>query len=182
MDSLFPNSFQSIITAVKQLGLVAWFVVLTAAPVQAADSSVEEKVKTIRVRYAEIERGLKDCRQVKRDLPGESAEGGEMTAYFKDSSVRKLSAKFLGETGKALEEYYFWNSELIFVLRVESHYTKPMSGVVKTKTEDRFYFADGKLIQWLGVDKKPREMDAEAEKRGRELLASAKKYSAMASQ
>jgi hypothetical protein len=92
--------------------------------------------------------------------------------------LRKISATFYGETGKALLEYCFWENELIFVFRVELRYTKPLSGVVKTKTEERFYFADGKLIQWLGPDKKSRAMDAEAEKRERELLASAKKYSA----
>ena len=133
---------------------------------QAADSPLEEKIKIIRERYAEIEAGLKNCRQVKHDLPGESTEGGELTAYLKDSSVRKLSAKFFGESGKALEEYYFWENQLIFVLRVDSAYTKPMSGVVKTKTEERFYFASGKLIQWLAADKKPHALDAEAQKRG----------------
>ena len=109
---------------------------------------------------------------------GESTEGGELTAYLKDSSVRKLSAKFFGESGKALEEYYFWENQLCFVLRVDSAYTKPMSGVVKNKTEERFYFASGKLIQWLAADKKPHALDAEGQKRGEELLASAKKYSA----
>jgi hypothetical protein len=63
----------------------------------AADPSVEEKVKTIRAHYSEIEGSLKSCKQVKRDLPEESTEGGELTAYLKDSSVRKLSAKFFGE-------------------------------------------------------------------------------------
>lgn len=48
------------------------------------------------------------------------------------------------------------------------------------KTEERFYFAGGKLIQWLDVAKKPHALDAEAQKRGEELLASAKKYSALA--
>lgn len=160
--------------------LIAVCLLLGAVSLHAADPSVEEKIKSIRTKYDQIEKGLKSCRQVKRKLPSESAEGGELIAYFKDRSVEKLSATFLGESGKALEEYYFWNSELIFVLRVESRYTKPMSGVVQTKTEERFYFADGKLIQWLGADKKPRAPDIEAEKRGGELLASAKKYSTMA--
>jgi hypothetical protein len=153
---------------------------IAVVPLLAADSSVEEKVKSIRTKYATIEKGLKDARQVKRDLAGESAEGGELVAYFKDRSVEKLQASFLGETGKATEEYYFWNSELIFVLRVESHYTKPMSGVVKDKTEQRFYFADGKLIRWLDPQKK--EVAAGIAERERELLASAKKYSAVAAQ
>jgi hypothetical protein len=153
--------------------------VLTASQsLHAADSSVEEKVKTIRAHYSEIEESLKNCKQVKRDLPGESAEGGELTAYLKDSSVRKLSAKFLGETGKALMEYYFWDDQLIFVLRVESHYTKPMSGVVKTKTEERFNFADGSLIRWLDAQKKDVTASAEKSARERDLLADAKKYSA----
>jgi hypothetical protein len=163
------------VTNKKLLVIVCFF---AAAPsLQAADPAVEEKIKLIRAKYSEIERELKDCRQVKRDLPDESAEGGELTAYFKESNLRKLSAKFFGETGKALEEYYFAENQVMFVLRIESHYTKPMSGVVKNRTEQRFYFADGKLFQWLGPDKKPHPMDAEAEKRGRELLADAKKYS-----
>jgi hypothetical protein len=152
-----------------------------AALIQAADSPVEEKIKSIRAKYTEIEKELKDCRQVKRDLPDESAEGGELTAYFKVSNLRKLSAKFFGETGKALEEYYFAENEVIFVLRVESRYTKPMSGVVKNRTEQRFYFADGKLIRWLNPDNKDVTADAAAAERQRELLASAKKYSGMAS-
>ena len=160
--------------------LVAVWLVFVAVSALAADSALEGKIKTIRAQYAQIEKGLKDCRQVKRDLPEQSTEGGELTAYFKDRSVEKLRAMFLGEMGRVVEEYYFWNSELIFMFRVESRYTKPFSGVVRTKKEERFYFADGKLIQWLGADKKPRALDAEAEKRGSELLADAKKYSAMA--
>ena len=148
---------------------------------RAADFSVDEKIKAIRVKYAEIESELKDCRQVKRDLPGESAEGGELTAYVKGPTLRKLSARFFGETGKALEEYYFANdNKLIFVLRIESHYTKPMSGVTKNKTEQRFYFAEGKLIRWLNPDNRDVTGDALATEREQELLASAKKYSDMA--
>jgi hypothetical protein len=153
-----------------------------ATSVQAVASSVEETVKTIRARYSEIERGLKDCRQVKRDLPDESAEGGELTAWFKGPSLQKLSARFFGESGKALEEYYFLGDQLVFVLRVESRYTKPMSGVVKTKTEERFYFADAKLIRWLGDGNKPVPLGPESDKRERELSESAAKYKAIASQ
>ena len=150
-------------------------------PVQsaAADPALEGQIRAIRQRYAKVERELKQSRQVKRDLPGESAEGGELTGYFKKDSLRKLVAQFFGETGQAREEYYFWEGGLFFVLRTESRYTKPLSGVVKRKTEERFYFADAKLIRWLGVDKKPRVIDAEAETRGRDLLAASRKFSAM---
>jgi hypothetical protein len=154
---------------------------LATASARAADSTVEAQIKTIRARYAQIEKGLKDCRQVKRDLPDESAEGGELIAYFKDRSVEKLSATFFGEMGKAKEEYYFWNSELIFVFRTEWHYTKPMSGVTKSKTEQRFYFADGKLIRWLNPDKEVTADPVKAERESK-LLASSKKYRAMATE
>jgi hypothetical protein len=167
---------------VKNKKLLVMVCLLAAATsLQAANPAVEEKIKSIRAKYTEIETQLKDCRQAKRDLPGESAEGGELTGYFNESNLRKLSAKFFGETGKALEEYYFAENQLIFVLRVESHYTKPMSGVTKNKTEQRFYFADGKLIRWLNPDNKDVTGDAAAAERQRELLASAKKYSTMVS-
>lgn len=153
-----------------------------AVSVRAADSSAEEKVKTIRAHYSEIEGSLKNCKQLKRDLPEESTEGGELTAYLKDSSVRKLSAKFFGEMGRTLMEYYFWDNQLIFVLRVESRYTKILSGVVKSKTEERFYFSDGSLIRWL--DAKNKDVTASPDKAARERdhLADAKKYSALVAQ
>lgn len=158
------------------------YLFLATASTWAVDPVVEEKVKSIRAKYAQIEKELKDCRQVKRDLSGESAEGGELTAYFKDSTLQKLSAKFFGETGKALEEYYFNNGKLIFVLRAESRYTKPMSGVIKNKTEQRFYIAEGQLIRWLNPDNKDVTGDPAKGEREREMLAAAKKYSGMATQ
>ena len=166
----------------KMKTLLAIISLLGAASMGAADASVEEKIKAIRARYDAIEKELKDCRQVKRDLPGESAEGGELTAWFKGATLRKLSARFFGETGKALEEYYFADNDLIFVLRVETHYTKPMSGVTKNKTEQRFYFADGKLIRWLNPDNKDVTTDAAKPEHEREFLAAAKKYSDLARQ
>src|SRR3954468_12279502 len=163
----------------KSLLGICFFLVAVPA-LRAAEPSIDEKIKSIRVKYAQIEKGLKSSRAVKRDLPGESAEGGELTAWFKDRSVEKLSAKFLGETGKALEEYYFWDSELIFVFRVEWRYTKPMSGVTKSRTKDRYYFDSGKLIQWLNADKKRLPLNDESGKRGSELQESAAKYLALA--
>jgi len=165
----------------KKIFLGVGFIFVTAA-IQAADPSVEEKIKTIRAHYSEIEGSLKNCKQVKRDLPEESTEGGELTAYLKNSSVRKLSAKFFGEMGRTVMEYYFWDNQLIFVLRVESRYTKILSGVVKSKTEERFYFADGSLIRWLDAQNKDVTASAEKSARASNLLADAKKYSAMVSQ
>ncbi|HEX7517255.1 MAG TPA: hypothetical protein VF345_08210 [Chthoniobacterales bacterium] len=159
--------------------LFSCLALVVVAQVQAADLTVEEKVKNIRTRYDEVDKDLSRCKRVKRDLPGESTEGGELTAYFSGQSLRKLVARFYGETGQALEEYYFWEDRLIFVLRVDSRYDKPLSGVVKSKSEERFYFADGVLIRWLDPRKKEVPAGSELQQRGRDWLAQAKKYSAL---
>jgi hypothetical protein len=65
-------------------------------------------------------------------------------------------------------------------LRVDSHYDKPLSGKVKSKSEERFYFADGVLIRWLDPAKKEVPAGPELVQRGRDWLARAKKYSALA--
>lgn len=149
------------------------------APDASADSAVEKEVKTIRSRYDAVEKGLSRCKQVKRDLPDESTEGGELTAYFSDQSLRKLVAKFYGEAGQAREEYYFWDDRLFFVLRVESRYGKPLSGKVKSKSEERFYFANGVLIRWLDPRKNEVPAGPEWHERERDWLAQARKYSAL---
>lgn len=173
MNLLNPAQFYPAI-----VGLVSG-AVLGVTQVKAADSTVEEKIKTIRAHYDDIEKNLKRYAEVKSDLPGESAEGGELTCYFSGQSLRKLIAKFYGETGQAIEEYYFWNERPIFVLRVESHYNKPLSGIVKSKIEERFYFADGVLIRWLDPSKKEVPAGPEFQKRGRDWLERAEKYSAL---
>lgn len=144
-----------------------------------AEPTVDEQVKTIRSRYDAVEKELSRCKQVKRNLPGESAEGGELTAYLSGESLRKLVAKFYGEMGQAREEYYFWEDRLFFVLRAESRYDKPLSGKVISKSEERFYFADNALIRWLDPRKKPVSVGPEFQQRERDLLTEAKKYSAM---
>jgi hypothetical protein len=141
---------------------------------------VEKKVKAIRIRYDEVERDLKNCKQVKRAVMDESAEGGELTAYFSGQSLRKLVGIFYGETGKTIEEYYFWDERLFFVLRVDSHYDEPLSGKVVRKSEERFYFADDALIRWLDPEKKEVSAGPAFQKRGQEQIELAKKLSDLA--
>ena len=122
-------------------------------------------------------RDLKNCKQVKRAVMDESAEGGEITAYFSGPSLRKLVGIFFGETGKTVEEYYFWDERLIFVLRINSNYDKPLSGVIRSQSEERFYFADDTLIRWLDSGKKEVAAGSAFEERGREYLELTKRFS-----
>ena len=115
----------------------------------AASPQVEDPIASIRRHYAEINRSAAKYRKVKKDLSGFSTEGGELVAYFDGPSIMKIAATFYGEIGKASEEYYFWDNKLIFVLRTDSRYNKPLSGKVVRTTGDRFYFSNDKLIRWI---------------------------------
>lgn len=132
--------------------LAVCFVV--ADSITAASPQVTDPVSTIRTRYASINKGLTRYKKVKRDLSGYSAEGGELVAYFNGPGIVKLVATYLGEGGKAVEEYYYWDGELIFVFRKQSNYDQPLSGNVVKTQEDRFYFGNKKLIKWINEDGK----------------------------
>jgi len=141
----------------------------------------DARIEAIRTRYAEVDAGLSKCKRIKRELAGYSAEGGDLTAWLLGGSLRKMTALHLGETGKASEDYYFWDNQLFFVLRVESRYTAPLSGKVKSTAEDRFYFDDGKLIRWIDSSKKQNDPGStNAQKRGSEILEQAKDFATFA--
>lgn len=124
-----------------------------ALPAQTKGGAREDGVvASIRKRYAAINRDLPKYRAVKKELSGFSAEGGELVAYFDGAAVKKMSAVSYGETGRALEEFYYWDGKLIFVFRKRDTYDAPMSGKVSKTAEDRFYFNDGVLVRW--VDKR----------------------------
>lgn len=114
-----------------------------------ARAQKDDGIESIREHYAEINRKASSYRKVKKELSGFSAEGGELLAYFHGPSIMKMAATFFGETGKATEEYYYWEGKLIFVLQTDHRYDKPLSGKVVKKTENRFYFKDDKLIRWI---------------------------------
>ena len=108
----------------------------------------DNAIESVRQHYASINQNAPRYRHVKKNLVGYSAEGGELVAYFHGPSVMKMVATFFGETGRAVEEYYFWNGQLIFVFQTDNRYDKPFGKVVR-KIENRFYFKDGKMIRWL---------------------------------
>ena len=160
--------------------LAVLFVVVTfglaSQSVSVAQSA--DPIASIREHYAQINRSAPLYKKVKKELSGFSAEGGELLAYFHGPSVMKIVATFLGESGKASEEYYFWDGQLIFVLRKDFQYSKPLSGKVIRTTENRFYFSSGKLIRW--IDENAKEVAAEAptyQEKQKEYLESSKQFS-----
>ena len=86
-----------------------------------------------------------------------STEGGKVTIY-KDASgqVRRLTASFLGETGKGEFDYYLEGGKLRFLYERQDEYNHHIAEEGELKvvsyTEQRFYFAGDKLIEWLDED------------------------------
>jgi hypothetical protein len=117
-------------------------------------SQTADPIQTIREHYATINKSAAGYKSVKKELSGFSAEGGTLVAYFDGPKLMKLVATHLGESGKAVEEYYFWDDQLIFIFRKDSIYDKPMSGKVARTAENRFYFGNNRLIRWIDENSK----------------------------
>jgi hypothetical protein len=135
----------------------------TVAPADATETALpttqpvaineESAIALIRERYATINRAVPQYRKTERSLDGFSTEGGTLEAFYDDTALRKIVATYLGETGRAAEEYYFWDEQVFFVFRREDTYDEPFGKVVQTK-ENRFYFVDNRMIRWLDLDRR----------------------------
>jgi hypothetical protein len=137
-----------------------------------------DPIAPIRQHYAQINSSAAKYKRVKKELSGFSAEGGELVAYFHGPSVMKMVATYFGESGKASEEYYFWDGKLIFVLRKDHRYNKPLSGKIISTKEDRFYFSNDKLIRWIDENAKEVASDKpEYAEKQKEYLESSKQLS-----
>jgi hypothetical protein len=93
------------------------------------------------------------------------------------AQINRSAATFYGESGKAAEEYYYWDGKVIFVLRTDYRYNKPLSGRVVRTTVDRFYFSDDKLIRWIDENGKQVAADtSEYQDKQKEYLDSSKQF------
>ena len=116
----------------------------------------EEIVLDIRKKFGDINNNINSYKKIKKDLKGESSEGGELKGYFNNEELKKIVVSYYGEMGKLIEEYYFWNNNLFFVFTQDYLYNMPkiMDGSkVEKIDENRYYFSAGKLIRWLDPNK-----------------------------
>jgi hypothetical protein len=143
----------------------------------AASPQREDPIASISQHYAQINRSASRYKKVKKDLSGFSTEGGQMVAYFDGLNIMKIVATFYGETGKSSEEYYYWDNKLIFVLRTDYRYNKPLSGQVVSTTVNRFYFSGDKLIRWIEENGKQVASDtSEYSDKQKEYIESSKQF------
>ncbi len=138
--------------------------------------TASDPIQSIRARYAKINKLLARFKQVKKELSGFSAEGGELVAYLDGPAVAKIVATYFGEGGRSVEEYYYWNGDLIFAFRKEFTYDKPLSGKVVRTREDRFYFDNNRLVRWIDQKGKPvSESEPALNEKQKEYLESARR-------
>ncbi len=144
-------------------------------------STSADTIDVIRAQYVSINKNVARYKKVKKELSGYSAEGGEMDAYLDNKSVMKIVAHFYGEMGRADEDYYFWDGQLIFVFRRESTYDRPLSGKIISTKENRFYFNKGHMIRWIGENGRPvSDGKSSFKEKQDEYLANARKFTEVA--
>lgn len=134
----------------------------------------ENTISITRARYAAVNRGLKRCRKIEVAVPDveryRALEGNSHEAYLCNGAPRKIVGTYYGETGRLIDEYYYWDGELFFVLSRNLRYDKTFGKVVRIKN-DRFYFAGGRLIRWMDEGgQRVKVEDGEAQRREREYL------------
>jgi hypothetical protein len=140
----------------KRLRLIAFAVVSLLVPIlpvarHHAMAKATAKPRTASARYAQINRDIGRCRIVNIKFKGAGYRGGTARAYLWHGSPQKLVAHTDGQWGYAVEEYYFWDHSLFFVVRATFSYDESSGAVVskaKRTGEDRFYFRNGKLVRW----------------------------------
>jgi len=144
---------------------------------QDADSQTAAFILSIRQRYANINKRVSRYKKIKKELSGFSLEGGEMIAYFDGPAIVKVVANHSGESGRAVEEYYYSNAKLIFVLRKDLTYNRPLSGKVVKTTVNRFYFQADRLIRWVNESGKQVDSSgAEYQENQNEYLEASRKF------
>jgi len=108
------------------------------------------KISFIKSQFAEINKNLKSYKKVEKTDTIESTEGNEVLLYYKGNEIKKVAVTYYGETGKAIQEYYFFDKKLIFCYCVDYHYNRPFTvkggGKIASTTEERFYLDNGKIL------------------------------------
>lgn len=87
---------------------------------------LKKRLKPIQANFKRINSITKWTSVQKKNIEGESAEGGEATFYYTDKGLEKVIARHYGEMGQVLIEYYLLNGQLSFVFEKEYGYNRPL--------------------------------------------------------
>ena len=101
-----------------------------------ANEYLKGRLKPIQANFKRINSITKWTSIQKRDIEGESTEGGEATFYYKNNRLEKVMARHYGEMGQILTEYYLLNGKLSFVFEKDYRYNRPLFYDAKTMKEN----------------------------------------------
>jgi hypothetical protein len=96
-----------------------------------------------------IDRATRTGQEIRRDLPSQSTEGGEIILYVANGDVRRMIAHLYGEIGHVEYRFYRLDGQFRTVVTRTDTYDRPLSGVTISRVIDRFDFDDGRLVRWL---------------------------------
>src|SRR5688572_2856792 len=120
-----------------------------------SNDSVEIWINEIKKEYANINNDTAKLRIVQEDIFSQTTEGGFSRKFYDGTTLRKAIFTFFGETGQSTDECYLLNGEIIFVYQRLVLYKSPIymgKTEIKNREENRYYFKNQKLIQWIGPD------------------------------
>ncbi len=112
-------------------------------------NSEERSVVSIKGDVEEIDSNISKFLLVEQEIMDQSAEGGVLKGYCEGGELQKLTAEFLGETGRAIMHFYLKNGKLIFAVDQVENFDRPITaGKVKPVSNKKksFFVANGKLI------------------------------------
>ena len=130
--------------------LVAVAVSLAAAAVSAAAQArpSRDSARGISSWVASIEHKRAALTTVVLDLPSSSSEGSQVALLRDGDAVRKVTAIYYGESGKATECYYVLDDRPRYFVRTQWRYTEPLSGKVRSQTTERVWLNGDAVIRW----------------------------------
>jgi hypothetical protein len=102
----------------------------------AVNEYLTDRLKPIRANFKRINSITQWSSIKKKDIEGESAEGGEAVFYEQKGRLEKITARLYGEMGQVLTEYYLLNGHLSFVFEKIYTYNRPMFYDVKVMKEN----------------------------------------------
>ncbi len=105
-----------------------------------------DDLKSLRADVARIERELPALTARSHDIMGQSAEGGEARGWFRGKTLVKIGSTFGGESGRASRTYWLRNGNPITLLVRRENYDKPLSGRVKSRDDEQFYFGRARVV------------------------------------
>lgn len=110
----------------------------------------QEDVAHQRAVYTEVNKNAAQYKQVAATYKNDELVF-ELNGWFDGAELRKIVATVPGEDGAGSDEFYLEGGKLVFVFNSYSE-TDRSKG---PKTENRLYFKAGKMVHWIGNDKKP---------------------------